>query len=103
MCFSATVPAMQSGGTKEYYADYYWQDGLLTQQMLHYYAEVTNQGVTTTEEISISSKFIYDESSQPVGCVTNGEMSYAFVRNLQGDIKSPLPAMAKTLHNWSLP
>ena len=29
LCFSATVPAMQSDGTMEYYVDYYWQDGLL--------------------------------------------------------------------------
>lgn len=29
LCFSATVPAMQSGGTMEYDVDYIWQDGLL--------------------------------------------------------------------------
>jgi len=30
LCFSATVPAIQSGGTMEYYVDYIWQDGLLS-------------------------------------------------------------------------
>ena len=29
LCFSATVTAMQSDGTMEYYVDYIWQDGLL--------------------------------------------------------------------------
>ena len=29
LCFSATVPAMQSDGTMEYDVDYIWQDGLL--------------------------------------------------------------------------
>lgn len=29
LCFSATVPAIQSDGTMEYDVDYIWQDGLL--------------------------------------------------------------------------
>ena len=85
----------------EYYVDYYWQDGLLTQQMLHYYLEVTIQGVTTREEILISSKFVYDESNQPVGCVANGEAAYAFVRNLQGDIIAVVDQDGETLVEYS--
>ena len=81
--------------------DYYWQDGLLTQQMLHYYLEVTIQGVTRTEEILISSKFVYDESNQPVGCVANGEAAYAFVRNLQGDIIAVVDQDGETLVEYS--
>lgn len=81
--------------------DYYWQDGLLTQQMLHYYLEVTIQGVTTREEILISSKFVYDESNQPVGCVANGEAAYAFVRNLQGDIIAVVDQDGETLVEYS--
>ena len=92
---------MQSDGTMEYYVDYYWQDGLLTQQMLHYYLEVTIQGVTTREEILISSKFVYDESNQPVGCVANGEAAYAFVRNLQGDIIAVVDQDGETLVEYS--
>ena len=91
----------KSDGTMEYYVDYYWQDGLLTQQMLHYYLEVTVQGVTTREEILISSKFIYDESNQPVGCVANGEAAYAFVRNLQGDIIAVVDQDGETLVEYS--
>ena len=85
----------------EYYVDYYWQDGLLTQQMLHYYLEVTIQGVTRTEEVLISSKFVYDESNQPVGCVANGEAAYAFVRNLQGDIVAVEDQDGETLVEYS--
>ena len=85
----------------EYYVDYYWQDGLLTQQMLHYYLEVTVQGVTRTEEVLISSKFVYDESNQPVGCVANGEAAYAFVRNLQGDIIAVVDQDGETLVEYS--
>ena len=92
---------MQSDGTMEYYVDYYWQDGLLTQQMLHYYLEVTVQGVTTREEILISSKFVYDENNQPVGCVANGEAAYAFVRNLQGDIIAVVDQDGETLVEYS--
>lgn len=91
----------KSDGTMEYYVDYYWQDGLLTQQMLHYYLEVTVQGVTTREEILISSKFVYDESNQPVGCVANGEAAYAFVRNLQGDIIAVVDQDGETLVEYS--
>lgn len=85
----------------EYYVDYYWQDGLLTQQMLHYYLEVTIQGVARTEEVLISSKFVYDESNQPVGCVANGEAAYAFVRNLQGDIIAVVDQDGETLVEYS--
>lgn len=85
----------------EYDVDYIWQDGLLTQQMLHYYLEVTIQGVTRTEEVLISSKFVYDESNQPVGCVANGEAVYAFVRNLQGDIIAVVDQDGETLVEYS--
>lgn len=91
----------KSDGTMEYYVDYYWQEGLLTQQMLHYYLEVTIQGVTRTEEVLISSKFVYDESNQPVGCVANGEAAYAFVRNLQGDIIAVVDQDGETLVEYS--
>ena len=60
----------------EYYVDYYWQD-------------------------LISSKFVYDESNQPVGCVANGEAAYAFVRNLQGDIIAVVDQDGETLVEYS--
>ncbi|MGN0519879.1 MAG: RHS repeat-associated core domain-containing protein [Candidatus Fimenecus sp.] len=71
-------------GKLEYSVDYVWQNGKLTQQILKLTGHNSNGGLFKIGPIS--TKFVYDGSSdQPVACFV-GETQMLFVRNLQGDI-----------------
>ena len=71
-------------GKLEYFVDYVWQNGKLTQQIL------TLMGYRSDGSAfkigPINTKFVYDgNSDQPTACFL-GEQQMLFVRNLQGDI-----------------
>ncbi len=71
-------------GKLEYFVDYVWQNGKLTQQIL------TLMGYRSDGSAfkigPINTKFVYDgNSDQPTACFV-GEQQMLFVRNLQGDI-----------------
>ncbi len=71
-------------GRLEYFVDYVWQNGKLTQQIL------TLMGYRSDGSAfkigPLNTKFVYDgNSDQPTACFV-GEQQMLFVRNLQGDI-----------------
>ncbi|MGN0520920.1 MAG: RHS repeat domain-containing protein, partial [Candidatus Fimenecus sp.] len=89
-------------GRLEYYVDYVWQNGKLTQQVmtLMAYGTIGNKE-TITKIRPINTKFVYDgNSDQPVACFV-GETQMLFVRNLQGDIIAVVKSDGEVLVEFS--
>lgn len=86
-------------GKLDYYVDYVWQNGKLTQQVMTLMGY--NADGSTVKIRPINTKFVYDgNSDQPTACFV-GEMQMLFVRNLQGDIIAVVNADGEVLVNFT--
>ena len=75
-----------TNGELLYYVDYVWEDGKIITQYITLIVKMTiNNQLTATALGPIPSKILYDNSGIPQGFMV-GETSFAFVRNLQGDV-----------------
>ncbi len=75
-----------ANGDLLYYVDYVWEDGKIITQYLTLIAKITiDNQLTATALGPIPSKILYDDNGIPQGFMV-GETSFAFVRNLQGDV-----------------
>lgn len=73
-------------GKLSYYVDYVWEDGKIITQYITLMMRGTIGNQNTETPIGpIPSKIIYDDNGIPQGFMI-GETSFAFVRNLQGDV-----------------
>ena len=86
-------------GKLDYYVDYVWQNGKLTQQVMTLMGY--NADGSTVKIRPINTKFVYDgNSDQPTACFV-GETQMLFVRNLQGDIVAVVSNEGEVLVNFT--
>ena len=86
-------------GKLDYYVDYVWQNGKLTQQVMTLMGY--NADGSTVKIRPINTKFVYDgNSDQPTACFL-GETQMLFVRNLQGDIIAVVNADGEVLVSFT--